>query len=199
MIVRYSASVIRLLKVRAILEFHTSPDLIVWPLLCHIPHTPFVSYRLTPFTILTCLSPYRHVKALESRSQLLDAALASADEANRRWEDCRALVDQLRIENAALRSALSQLQQQQATAGVTIPLPISIAGLVQNGTHSTGSQPPPPAAENGTDVPSSASGGQSADTNVDTSAPPVEPVDQANHTNQSKECTAQPTQEKPAS
>jgi len=37
----------------------------------------------------------------------LDAALASADEANRRWEECRALVDQLRIENAALRAALS--------------------------------------------------------------------------------------------
>jgi len=52
----------------------------------------------------------QHVKALESRSQLLDAALASADEANRRWEECRALVDQLRIENAALRAALSQSQ-----------------------------------------------------------------------------------------
>ena len=50
----------------------------------------------------------RHVKALESRSQLLDAALASADEANRRWEDCRALVDQLRAENAQLRAALDQ-------------------------------------------------------------------------------------------
>ena len=54
--------------------------------------------------------PCRHVKALESRSQLLDAALASADEANRRWEDCRQLVDQLRIENAALRTLISQLQ-----------------------------------------------------------------------------------------
>ena len=52
----------------------------------------------------------RHVKALESRSQLLDTALASADEANRRWEECRTLVDQLRIENAALRAALSQAQ-----------------------------------------------------------------------------------------
>ena len=52
----------------------------------------------------------RHVKALESRSQLLDAALASADEANRRWEECRALVDQLRMENAALRATLSQSQ-----------------------------------------------------------------------------------------
>jgi len=51
-----------------------------------------------------------HVKALEQRSQLLDAALQSADEANRRWEECRALVDQLRIENAALRAALGQAQ-----------------------------------------------------------------------------------------
>ncbi|KAJ2922328.1 hypothetical protein H1R20_g14756, partial [Candolleomyces eurysporus] len=50
----------------------------------------------------------QHVKYLESRSQLLDAALQSADEANRRWEECRALVDQLRVENAALRAALSQ-------------------------------------------------------------------------------------------
>lgn len=66
---------------------------------------------------------------MESRSQLLDAALASADEANRRWEECRTLVDQLRVENANLRAALTnaaaaaqaqaqthQLQmQQQAT------------------------------------------------------------------------------------
>ncbi|TDL26241.1 hypothetical protein BD410DRAFT_800810 [Rickenella mellea] len=60
----------------------------------------------------------QHVKALESRSQLLDAALASADEANRRWEECRTLVDQLRIENAALRSALQQAQAQlTANAG----------------------------------------------------------------------------------
>ncbi|KAI5121579.1 hypothetical protein M0805_000758 [Coniferiporia weirii] len=60
----------------------------------------------------------QHVKALESRSQLLDAALAGADEANRRWEECRALVDQLRIENTALRSALQQTQAQLAAAGI---------------------------------------------------------------------------------
>ncbi|KAJ6586855.1 hypothetical protein DFH09DRAFT_236231 [Mycena vulgaris] len=53
----------------------------------------------------------QHVKSLESRSQLLDAALASADEANRRWEECRVLVDQLRVENAALRAALNQQAQ----------------------------------------------------------------------------------------
>lgn len=65
-------------------------------------------------------SIYRHVRALESRSQLLDAALASADEANRRWEECRALVDQLRIENTALRTALQQSQQALAAAGVNV-------------------------------------------------------------------------------
>jgi multidrug efflux pump subunit AcrA (membrane-fusion protein) len=61
--------------------------------------------------------PIRHVKALESRSQLLDAALASADEANRRWEECRALVDQLRIENTALRAALGQSQMLPPGSG----------------------------------------------------------------------------------
>ncbi|OAX40368.1 hypothetical protein K503DRAFT_662118, partial [Rhizopogon vinicolor AM-OR11-026] len=45
----------------------------------------------------------QHVKALESRSQLLDAALASADEANRRWEECRALNDRLRDDITHLR------------------------------------------------------------------------------------------------
>jgi hypothetical protein len=63
----------------------------------------------------------QHVKALESRSQLLDAALASADEANRRWEECRALVDQLRIENAALRAALSQSQMMGSGASSVPP------------------------------------------------------------------------------
>jgi hypothetical protein len=63
----------------------------------------------------------QHVKALESRSQLLDAALASADEANRRWEECRALVDQLRIENAALRATLSNMQMQQGVSGAGGP------------------------------------------------------------------------------
>lgn len=62
---------------------------------------------------------HRHVKALESRSQLLDAALASADEANRRWEECRALVDNLRLENNALRTALQEAQQQLSLRGVT--------------------------------------------------------------------------------
>ncbi|KAF7376089.1 hypothetical protein MSAN_00023700 [Mycena sanguinolenta] len=64
----------------------------------------------------------QHVKSLESRSQLLDAALASADEANRRWEECRVLVDQLRVENAALRAALTQ-QAQLLPPGALNPQP----------------------------------------------------------------------------
>lgn len=115
------------------------------------------------------ISSCRHVKALESRSQLLDAALASADEANRRWEDCRALVDQLRIENAALRAALNQLQQQAHT-GIAIPLPV-IAGAPQNTQPAATQQP----GANGTNVPSASSG---------TSAEPADdnnnvPADQA--------------------
>ena len=62
--------------------------------------------------------PCRHVKALESRSQLLDAALAGADEANRRWEETRVIVDQLRLENTALRAALQQAESQLAAAGI---------------------------------------------------------------------------------
>lgn len=59
----------------------------------------------------------RHVKQLEQRSQLLDTALASADEANRRWEECRTLVDQLRVENAALRATLNNVQMQGGASG----------------------------------------------------------------------------------
>ena len=72
-------------------------------------------------------NPDSHVKALESRSQLLDSALASADEANRRWEECRALVDQLRIENAALRQALNQAQLLANANGHLPPPPPQVA------------------------------------------------------------------------
>jgi hypothetical protein len=79
------------------------------------------AYSLSSFHVFDITpSTNRHVKALESRSQLLDAALASADEANRRWEECRALVDQLRIENAALRAALSQAQMM-GSGGSSVP------------------------------------------------------------------------------
>ncbi|PVG00321.1 hypothetical protein CPB86DRAFT_871860 [Serendipita vermifera] len=46
------------------------------------------------------------VKHLEARAALLDETIAQTEEANRRWEECRALVDQLRHENAMLRTAL---------------------------------------------------------------------------------------------
>jgi len=80
----------------------------------------------------------QRVKALESRSQLLDAALASADEANRRWEECRALVDQLRIENAALRAALSGQAQM---SGPMAPGQILAAPPSQPPQHAQESRP----------------------------------------------------------
>ncbi|KAJ3831110.1 hypothetical protein F5878DRAFT_636413 [Lentinula raphanica] len=79
----------------------------------------------------------QHVKALESRSQLLDAALASADEANRRWEECRALVDQLRVENAALRAHLAQHMQTMPPSAVIPGIPPPIQPILQH-------LPPPP-------------------------------------------------------
>lgn len=84
---------------------------------------------LTCFLFLCYSILHRHVKALESRSSLLDAALASADEANRRWEECRALVDQLRVENAALRATLSQAHLLPPN------LSNSNIGMTHNGTH----------------------------------------------------------------
>ncbi|KAK7027145.1 hypothetical protein R3P38DRAFT_2527345, partial [Favolaschia claudopus] len=53
---------------------------------------------------------HQRLKYLESRSPLLDAAVASSNEANRRWEESRLLLDDLRAENAALRAAVQQAQ-----------------------------------------------------------------------------------------
>lgn len=81
--------------------------------------------------------------------------MASADEANRRWEECRALVDQLRVENAALRAALSQTQL--LSTGTGGPQPgnnnnniISNNGsapVQNNGAHQEGTENPEGVAE----------------------------------------------------
>jgi exonuclease VII small subunit len=60
-------------------------------------------------------SERRRVKALESRSQWLEVALASQEEANRRWEECRTLIEQARVEIDALRVALAQAQSLAGT------------------------------------------------------------------------------------
>ena len=86
----------------------------------------------------------RHVKALESRSQLLDAALASADEANRRWEECRTIVDQLRIENATLRAALQATQAQLMALNPNASVPMPDPSAVVNGTNGAPPQQSPP-------------------------------------------------------
>ncbi|PIL35847.1 transcription factor [Ganoderma sinense ZZ0214-1] len=87
----------------------------------------------------------QHVKTLESRSQLLDAALASADEANRRWEECRTIVDQLRIENATLRAALqaAQAQLMAVNPNANVPMPDPVAAGVNGANGAPPTQPPP--------------------------------------------------------
>ena len=92
-----------------------------------------------------CLRLCRHVKTLESRSQLLDAALASADEANRRWEECRTIVDQLRIENATLRAALqaAQAQLMAANPNANVSMPDQLAAGVNGANGAPPTQPPP--------------------------------------------------------
>jgi hypothetical protein len=82
------------------------------------------------------------VKNLEARSQLLDTALASADEANRRWEECRAIVDQLRVENQSLRNEVAQLRQ--ALAQQYVP------GM--NGSGKDGTGPPEEGAQERVDL-----------------------------------------------
>ncbi|KAI0744169.1 hypothetical protein C8Q80DRAFT_1185394 [Daedaleopsis nitida] len=86
----------------------------------------------------------QHVKTLESRSQLLDAALASADEANRRWEECRTIVDQLRIENATLRAALQATQSQLNSLNPNTNVLLSDPNAVNGANGAPPLQAPPP-------------------------------------------------------
>lgn len=104
----------------------------------------------------------QHVKQLESRSAMLDVALANADEANRRLEDQRILVEQLRAENQALRTALSAYVPQHGhphsqlmiqtvpIPGMPIPppvgqpLPVATEGAPGQPVHV---QPPAPALD----------------------------------------------------
>jgi hypothetical protein len=115
----------------------------------HFENVEISQFRLV-FPLFLCYSNlHRHVKALESRSQLLEAALASADEANRRWEECRALVDQLRVENAALRAALSQAHLLPPN------LSNSNIGVAHNGTQQEESKSGEPSDESKNEAPSS--------------------------------------------
>lgn len=81
-----------------------------------------------------------HMKELEARSQLLDAALGSADEANRRWEECRAIVDQLRNENAGLRAEVASLRAALGNAAAAFQ---AQATTITNGTNSGERNPLP--------------------------------------------------------
>ncbi|KAG9127083.1 hypothetical protein FRC07_000734 [Ceratobasidium sp. 392] len=85
----------------------------------------------------------QHVKQLESRSAMLDVALANADEANRRLEDSRILVEQLRAENQALRTALSAYVPQHGHPHSQLMIQaVPIPGLQLSQANT---QPAPPA------------------------------------------------------
>jgi len=61
------------------------------------------------------------VKSLEQRAILLEETIQKAEEANRRWEECRVLVDQLRHENAMLRTALDDAGVNSDNIPTTLP------------------------------------------------------------------------------
>jgi hypothetical protein len=58
---------------------------------------------------------------LEQRAILLEETIQKAEEANRRWEECRVLVDQLRHENAMLRNALEEAGINSENIPPTLP------------------------------------------------------------------------------
>jgi len=82
-----------------------------------------------------------HMKELEARSTLLEAALSSADEANRRWEECRAIVDQLRNENAGLRAEVSSLRAALGNAAAAFQAHAGIPNGVPSGERNQLSAP----------------------------------------------------------
>jgi len=101
-----------------------------------------ISQRSSPYQPALCLCLFfRHIKALESRSQLLDTALTSADEANRRWEHCRVHADQLQIENAALRAENATLRAENAALRGALGAPAALPSVTSvppaNGSSET--------------------------------------------------------------
>lgn len=85
-----------------------------------------------------------HVKELEQRSQALDQVMMDLNDTNRRFEECRHMVDALRAENQRLTAAL-----QQYTGGQLPP------GFSQPAYTSNNSAPPP--EESSTQGPAAAS------------------------------------------
>jgi hypothetical protein len=64
---------------------------------------------------------YSHVKDLEGRSAMLDQVMVDLAETNRRFEECRHMVDALRSENQRLTAALQQYTGGQLPPGFAQP------------------------------------------------------------------------------
>ena len=67
---------------------------------------------MTSINIFSDRSSPRHIKYLESRSELLDAALQQVEESNRRWEEARGVMEVLKSENKVLRRARRETTKQ---------------------------------------------------------------------------------------
>lgn len=68
-----------------------------------------------------------HVKELEGRSAMLDQVMMDLNETNRRFEECRHMVDALRAENQRLTAALQQYTSGGAGAGQVQVTPVGLA------------------------------------------------------------------------
>ncbi|KAG8856657.1 hypothetical protein FRB91_000496 [Serendipita sp. 411] len=93
-----------------------------------------------------------HVKHLESQAALVKETLAEAEVATKRWEECRALIEQLRYENTLLRAALDDAGIETEsipitqvphlpngpTTTMTTGSPVAITGTTNNGREGGG-------------------------------------------------------------
>ncbi|KAF8320658.1 hypothetical protein DL93DRAFT_2073277 [Clavulina sp. PMI_390] len=78
-----------------------------------------------------------HVKELETRSTMLEQALANLDETNRQLEECRHIINALRSENQRLSAALQQYTGGAVPSGFVTAQGYSVAPPPAAGTSSS--------------------------------------------------------------
>lgn len=67
------------------------------------------SNHIPPLSILTQYC-YSHIREMEEKSELIDAALSQTAEANRRYEECKYAIEMLQKENEGLRELLQSIK-----------------------------------------------------------------------------------------
>jgi hypothetical protein len=86
-----------------------------------VRHNSFEYGTSAPYLERLLVENFSRVRSLEQRAILLEETIEKAEEANRRWEECRVLVDQLRHENAMLRNALEDAGINSENIPTTLP------------------------------------------------------------------------------